>query len=126
MLYIFEKHSKQITQLFVLIHDTQVVKEFEIWSDYDIKTNPNFVDALSHRFAVGGTSHYDVFKRIDEMLKEGIVDPEKTIYISFSDNYSDIPASWEKFPRLKKLSTTFLAPVQNPVNVKGTTDITMM
>ena len=126
LLYIFEKHSKQITQLFVLIHDTQVVKEFEIWSDYDIKTNPNFVDALSHRFAVGGTSHYDVFRRIDEMLKEGVVDPEKTIYISFSDNYSDIPASWDKFPRLRKLSTTFLSPVQNPVNVKGATDITMM
>ena len=60
------------------------------------------------------------------MLKEGVVDPEKTIYISFSDNYSDIPASWEQFPRLRKLSTTFLSPVQNPVNVKGTTDITMM
>lgn len=126
LLYIFEKHSKKITQLFVLIHDTQVVKEFKLESDYDIKTNENFVTALAHRFAVGGTSHYDVFRRIDEMLKEGIVDPDKTIYISFSDNYSDIPASWDKFPRLRKLSTTFLAPVQNPVNVKGTTDITMM
>ena len=126
LLYIFEKHSKKITQLFVLIHDTQVVKEFKLESDYDIKTNPHFVEALSHRFAVGGTSHYDVFKRIDEMLKESIVDPEKTIYISFSDNYSDILASWDKFPRLRKLSTTFLAPVQKPVNVKGTTDITMM
>lgn len=126
LLYIFEKHSKKITQLFVLIHDTQVVKEFKLESDYDIKTNENFVTALAHRFAVGGTSHYDLFRRIDEMLKEGIVDPDKTIYISFSDNYSDIPASWDKFPRLRKLSTTFLAPVQNPVNVKGTTDITMM
>ena len=29
LLYIFEKHSKKITQLFVLIHDTQVVKEFK-------------------------------------------------------------------------------------------------
>ena len=35
------------------------------------------------------------------MLKEGIVDPEKTIYISFSDNYSDIPASWDNFQDLE-------------------------
>ena len=126
LLYLFEKHSTKITQLFVLVHDTEVVKEFKLESDFDIKSNPQFSEALAHRFAVGGTSHYDVFKKIDKMLEQKVIDPEKTIYISFSDNFSDIPDSWAQFPRLKKLSTTFLAPVQNPVNVPGTTDITMM
>lgn len=126
LLYLFEKHSTKITQLFVLVHDTEVVKEFKLESDFDIKSNPHFSEALAHRFAVGGTSHLDVFRKIDAMLEQKVIDPEKTIYISFSDNFSDIPDSWAQFPRLKKLSTTFLAPVQNPVNVPGTTDITMM
>lgn len=126
LLYLFEKHSTKITQLFVLIHDTEVVKEFKLESDFDIKSNPKFSEALAHRFAVGGTSHYDVFKKIDKMLEDKVIDPNKTIYVSFSDNYSDIPKSWAEFPRLKRLSTTFLSPIQNPVNVAGTTDITMM
>jgi hypothetical protein len=125
LLYLFEKHSKKITQLFVLVHDTQVVKQFQIESDFDIKSNPQFVEALAHRFAVGGTSHYDVFSKINTMLEEKVIDPEKSIYISFSDNYSDIPNSWAAFPKLHKLSTTFLSPVNNPVNLPRCTDITM-
>ena len=125
LLYLFEKHSAKITQLFVLIHDTEVVKQFTISSDYDIKSNPDFVEALAHRFAVGGTSHYDVFSKINDMLVNKTIDPAKTIYISFSDNCSDIPSSWTAFPKLSKLSTTFLCPVNNPVNVPNTTDITM-
>lgn len=125
VLYLFEKHSKKITQLFILVHDTEVVKQFQLEDDFDIKSNPQFVEALAHRFAVGGTSHYDVFKTIDGMLESKTIDPEKSIYISFSDNDSDIPNSWKEFPRLHKLSTVFLSPVQNPVNVQGTTDITM-
>lgn len=125
VLYLFEKHSKRITQLFILVHDTEVVKQFTLESDYDIKSNPQFVEALAHRFAVGGTSHFDVFRKIDQMIQDKVIDPSKTIYISFSDNQSDIPQSWEKFPRLHKFSTTFLSPINNPVNIKGTTDITM-
>ena len=36
LLYLFEKNSKRITTLFVLIHDTEVVQEFTIESDFDI------------------------------------------------------------------------------------------
>ena len=125
LLYLFEKHSKRITQVFILVHDTEVVKQFTLESDFDIQSNPQFVEALAHRFAVGGTSHFDVFRKINDMLVNRVVDPNKTIYISFSDNYSDIPKSWTEFPRLAKLSTTFLSPVNNPVNIPGTTDITM-
>lgn len=125
LLYLFQKHSKRITKLIVLIHDTEVVREFNIDSDYNIASNPDFKQALAHRFAAGGTSHLDVFRRISELIKDKSIDPEKSIYISFSDNYSDIPESWKEFPAVRKLSTTFLAPLDNPVNVKGTTDIAM-
>ena len=125
LLYLFEKHSKKITQLIVLIHDTEVVKEFILEDDFDISSNPNFKQALAHRFAVGGTSHLDVFKNIEQKLADGIIDPDKSIYISFSDNYSDIPESWSACPGMSKLSTTFLTPQDNPMNIPGTTDIAM-
>ena len=125
LLYLFEKHSKKITQLIVLIHDTEVVKEFILEDDFDISSNPNFKQALAHRFAVGGTSHSAVMANISAKLAEGTIDPDKTIYISFSDNYSDIPESWAANPAMSKLSTVFLTPQDNPVNIPGTTDIAM-
>lgn len=115
LLYLFEKHSTKITQLFILVHDTEVVKQFKLESDYDIKTNPQFVEALAHRFAVGGTSHKDVMKHIIDMVESRSIDPNKTIYISFSDNYSDIPESIKLYPQIKKLNTTWLSPVNNPI-----------
>lgn len=125
LLYLFEKHSKRITKLIVLIHDTEVVQEFELNSDYDIASNVDFKRALGQRFAVGGTSHLDVFRRIDELVSTKQIDPSQSIYISFSDNLSDIPESIKVYPVIKKLSTTFLSPINNPVNIAGTTDITM-
>ena len=125
LLYLFEKQSKKITKLIVLIHDTEVVKEFILEDDYNIASNPQFKEALANRFAVGGTSHLDVFSNINDKLVNREIDPTKSIYISFSDNYSDIPEAWKQFPNLQKLSTTFLTPQDNPMNVKGTTDIAM-
>ena len=125
LLYLFEKHSKKITNLIVLIHDTEVVKEFLLEDDFNIASNSNFKKALAHRFAVGGTSHLDVFKNIEEKLRSKQIDPTKSIYISFSDNYSDIPESWKACPGMKKLSTIFLTPNDNPMNIEGTTDIAM-
>lgn len=125
LLYLFEKQSKRITQLIVLIHDTEIVKEFTIKSDFDIKSNPDFLAALSNRYAVGGTSHSAVFSRINDMLTTKQIDPSKSIYISFSDNLSDIPASIAKYPAIKQLSVTFLVPKSNPMNIKGCTDISM-
>ena len=125
LLYLFEKQAKRITKLIVLIHDTEIVREFTIESDFDIKSNPDFKAALSQRYAVGGTSHSAVFARIDELLTTKQIDPEKSIYISFSDNFSDIPASIAKYPSIKQLSVTFLAPEPNPMNIDGCTDISM-
>lgn len=125
LLYLFEKHSKRITKLLVLIHDTEIVKEFLLDSDYDISSNSNFKKALSHRCAVGGTSHSAVFARIDELLTTKQIDPNKSIYISFSDNFSDIPESIAKYPSIKQLSVTFLTPEPNAMNISGCTDISM-
>jgi len=122
LLYLMEDVSKQITKLTVLIHDTRIVKEFVLESDYDIAENKQFKEALATRFVVGGTSHSDVFDWIDNNVK----DLNKTIFLSYSDNYSDIPQEWAKHPRLRNLSTFFVCCENNPMKVKGTTDILMV
>lgn len=126
LLYLFEKRSKQITKLVVLIHDTEVVKEFDLEDDFDITSNPQFKEALANRFAVGGTSNLDVFKHIDKMLKDKVIDPDKTIYICFGDMYSDIPEAIKVYPSVKRLSTTWLSVAHNPVPDEcGGTNISM-
>jgi hypothetical protein len=125
LLYLITKQGKRITKLVVIIHDTEIVKEFTLNSNTDISSDPAFQQALAHRFACGGTSHSAVFARIDELLRTKQIDPKKSIYLSFSDNYSDIPASIAKYPSIKQLSVTFLAPEANPINITGCTDIAM-
>lgn len=115
LLYLFEKHSKRITKLLVLIHDTEIVREFTIESDFDIKSNPDFIAALSQRYAVGGTSHSAVFARIDELITTKQIDPNKSIYISFSDFYSDVPESIKKYPSIRQLNPIWLNPENNPL-----------
>lgn len=126
LLYLFSKHSKRISDLYIIIHDDDIVKEFHIQSDFDVSTNPEFIQALGNRIACGGTSHFKVFSRIAELIKSKTIDPSKSLYVSFSDNYSDIPKSWKAVPAMTKLySTTFLAPEHNPMSIVGTTDVSM-
>ena len=126
LLYLFSKHSKRISDLYIIIHDDDIVKEFHIQSDLDVSADPEFIQALGNRIACGGTSHFKVFSRIAELLKSKTIDPSKSLYISFSDNYSDIPESWKANPAMTKLySTTFLTPEHNPVSISGTVDISM-
>ena len=126
LLYLFSKHSKRISDLYIIIHDDDIVKEFHIQSDFDVSADPEFIQALGNRIACGGTSHFKVFTRIAELLKSKTIDPSKSLYISFSDNYSDIPESWKANPAMTKLySTTFLTPEHNPVSISGTVDISM-
>jgi len=124
LLYIIKENSKKISKVTVLVHDTEVVKEFILESDTDITEDPQFQEALGKRYACGGTSHYCIFDYID---KADIPDPSKVIYISLSDNYSDIPQSWAKFPKMQKIATFLVSPIDNPVNgLKGdVTNITM-
>jgi hypothetical protein len=122
LLYLFEESSKQINSLTVIIHDVGIVKEFELSNDYDIKSNPQFIQALSTRYSSGGTSHASVFKRVDEL----ITDPATTIYMSYSDNYSDIESEWRKYPKLHKIVAYFVCTINNPVHTKNGINITLV
>jgi len=125
LLYLIEKQGKRIAKLFIMIHDTEIVREFQLSSNTDISNDSEFKEALAHRFAVGGTSHYAVFQRIDELIRTKKVDPEQAITIIFSDMQSDIPSSIKQFPRVKQLQPTFLSPDPTALQVAGCTTITM-
>jgi len=119
LLYLMEGEGKKISKLTVLIHDTEVTETFILDSDYGIHTNPNFETALATRYQSGGTAHTECFK----WLQENIKDPSKTIYMSFSDNYSDISTAIKQYPIMRLLTSYFICPVNNPV--KGVTNILM-
>jgi len=113
LLYILEQEGSKISKLTVLIHDVGISKEFILESDYNITTNPQFKAALATRYQSGGTSHDAVF----EWLQNNVKDPTKTIYISFSDNYSDIETSFFDYPIMRKLKSYLVCPVNNPMKV---------
>ena len=122
LLYLMEETSKSITKVTVLVHDTRIVKEFVVEDEYDLANSKEFKEAFATRFAAGGTSHSEVFNWLDTNIKR----LDKSIYISYSDNYSDIQQEWAKHPKLRGLTTYFVCTEHNPINVKGTTDILMV
>ena len=118
LLYLMESEGKRISNIIVLIHDTRVVKTFELSSEFDIAKSPEFKEALATRHVVGGTSHAHVFKTIQDMK---IKDHTKLIYMSFSDNYSDIEQVIGKYPIMRKITKYWIcAGANNPVKSPGT------
>ena len=122
LLYLMESESRKIAKLTVLIHDTQIIKEFEIEDDFDIANSDQFNQALATRYTSGGTSHRCVFEHIQNMK---IPDINKVIFMSFSDNYSDIDYEFNNFPIMRKLTNYWICTENNPVSVLGT-NITMV
>ena len=119
LLYLMETEGKKISKLTVLIHDSAITKEFVLDSDYGIDSNPNFKTALATRYQSGGTSHADVFK----WLQDNVKDPSKSLFMSFSDNYSDIEQELHNYPIMRAITSYFICPVNNPM--KGCTNILM-
>jgi len=113
LLYLMEEKGSSISKLTVLIHDVDISKEFVLESDYGIDTNHDFKKALATRYQSGGTSHAHVFK----WLQENIHNPEEAIYISFSDNGSDIKQVWGNYPILRRMKTYLVCPINNPMAV---------
>ena len=119
LLYLMETEGKKISKLTVLVHDNKVTKEFVLESDYGIDSNPDFKTALATRYQSGGTSHADVFR----WLQNNIKDPSKSLFMSFSDNYSDIEQEIHNYPIMRAMTSYFICPVNNPM--KGCTNILM-
>jgi len=107
VLGMIKQNKKSIASIHVIMHDVDTVV-YHLESTNDITDDVNFTSALATRSCDGGTSHKYVFKEIDSYLASN--DVSKYIYISFSDNHSDIERYWEKHQKLKKLTTFWLSP----------------
>ena len=102
---IMKDKSKQIAEIHVMHHTTDVVAQFHVKHAEDIQLDRMFKTAFGCRHADGGTSHKEVFNRIKEL---NLPDPEQWIYISVSDNYSDIESTINIYPIMQKITSVWV------------------
>lgn len=126
MLHVINKKADQIADLTILIHDTEI-RATGKFSGSSIKDNPEVFKLMSNRICSGGTSHYHTTKYIVDAIKSGTINPEQTIYMSYSDNMSDIPDVLTKFPEMKQIETIWVCDIDNPLPAEcGGTNITLV
>lgn len=99
LLYIIEQKINKINKITILIHDTKIVNILE-----DSKNKKEILDAVKKRHASGGTSHKEIFSYIEENFNKH----KNYIYISFSDNHSDIENIYFQYPKLNKINKIWL------------------
>ena len=102
---IMQDKSKQIAEIHVMHHTTDVLAQFHVKHAEDIQLDRLFKTAFGCRHGSGGTSHKEVFNRIKEL---NLLDPEQWIYISVSDNYSDIESTLSIYPVMQKISKVWI------------------
>lgn len=103
LLYLFQKKARSINTISMIFHDTQIAHIEHFEGSYDHKA---IVNAARKRHCGGGTSHKEVFKWLDDNIKNR--DIKRKIYISFSDNYSDIEETYHEHTTIKKISKIWL------------------
>jgi predicted metal-dependent peptidase len=112
--YVVSELAKKTVFTEILLHDTAVVSR----EKFTGKQCPNIRKFITNRVACGGTSHNEVFQILNEIR---LANPKtKLIYLSFSDNYSDIEQVYnaELFRKITPYWIT--TDERNPVRVPGT------
>lgn len=82
--YVVGELAKKAVFTEILLHDTRVASRERFMG----KKFQGIREYITTRVACGGTSHREVFAIVDEIRREK--PDRKLIYLSFSDNYSDI------------------------------------
>jgi len=111
--YVVSELAKQATFVEILLHDTSIVESKTFRKKEPLKIR----DFITNRVACGGTSHRPVFERIETMQAQN--KKLKLIYLSFSDNYSDIEKNYS-FDVFRNISTYWIfTDGGKPVDVPG-------
>ena len=100
LLYIIEKKKSKISKLTILKHTDSISGILENETD-----ESKILDFLSKRDS-GGTSHKEVFQYLDEHINKAQID--QAIFISFSDNYSDIETMYNKYKNIRRITKVWL------------------
>lgn len=82
--YVVTEMAKKSVFVEILLHDTSIASS----QRFEGKKFKGIREYVTNRVACGGTSHAAVFERVREIHREKPT--RKLIYLSFSDNYSDI------------------------------------
>ena len=91
ILSVFEQYSHLISKAVVMHHTAAVIQQYELDDSYgDIADHPEFDAAFACRHGNGGTSHLDCVNRITKHITKNHIDPERALWLSFSDGYSDL------------------------------------
>jgi hypothetical protein len=91
ILSVFEQYAHLISSAVVMHHTASVIQQYELDDSYgDLTEHPEFSAAFACRHGNGGTSHADCVKRIAKHINKNHVDPERALWLSFSDGYSDL------------------------------------
>jgi hypothetical protein len=111
--YVVTQLAKKSVFTEILLHDTNVAER----KRFQGKKFQGIREFVTNRVACGGTSHKEVFDIVREIKDEK--KSRKLIYISFSDNYSDIenvynPETFNGLPAYWIMTTG-----GHPVNVPG-------
>ncbi len=111
--YVVTELAKKAVFVEIMLHDTAVAQQKKFIG----KQFPGIKDFVTNRVACGGTSHKEVFDRVDDIRIEN--PKTKLIYLSFSDNYSDIEHVYptELFSKITPYWIT--TDENNTVNVPG-------
>ena len=100
--YILTQIAKKVNYLHIIIHDFMIVQTFQFGTKSEEQGRKfDLSKFIKQRYSYGGTSHEDVFKYLDKNVKKSEI--MQSIYISFSDNMSDIEEKYYNFKVIKKI-----------------------
>ncbi|MEA1973654.1 MAG: hypothetical protein U9N34_10260 [Candidatus Cloacimonadota bacterium] len=103
---IFEQYSDRIAKLTVFHHTEAVIQHYTMEADEDIADCEEFKSAVANRSGSGGTSHLDCWRHIHKM---DIQDPSEVIFLAFSDFYSDVECTINKYPIMLEIDKYWIS-----------------
>ena len=111
--YVVTSLAKKSVFVEVLLHDHRVASR----QRFEGKKFQGIREFITNRVACGGTSHQEVFEVLREIKEEKKT--RKIIYLSFSDNYSDIEQVYDSALFDKIPAYWIVTQGGKPVNVPG-------
>jgi hypothetical protein len=103
---IFENKASVIDKMTVLYHD-DTIAHIDTFNGKNTSGRASaIVKSAKTRFAGGGTSHREVFQWLEDNINKK--EASQKIYISFSDNFSDIENIYHNYSVVKSMKKVWL------------------
>jgi len=113
--------AKDTAEATIILHDTEIADIIDIVDLEEDELKKKLIES-THRVCTGGTSHKHVFEYLSTLTNL-----EDILYISFSDNYSDIEEAYKKYRKyMNKLDCIFLSTSDKKVNINSIKNIKIL